>query len=236
LLIAAILTLTYNIIADVMSCAKICGAAALTIAAALLAGAQEPAATGKDHVSAPVPIHRIDPEYSDEARQAHHQGTVILSVVVDSAGFPTNIKVIRTLGLGLDEKAIEAVHQWRFKPGMKDGQPVSVAATIEVNFRLLLSKGWNPGQIQFHMPGGATPATIRSRGFQDPKPRAPGTVWLTFELDEKGKTKNVSVVRSSAPVLEDAAAASVRKWRFYPATLGGKPVAGSASVALTFQP
>jgi len=218
------------------ACTLCYAAAALTRAAALLAGSQDAAAPATDHPSAPVPIHRIEPEYSDEARQAHHQGTVILSVVVDSAGLPTNIKVIRTLGMGLDEKAIEAVSQWRFKPGMKDGRPVSVAATIEVNFRLLLNKGWNPGQIQFHIPGGAKPAAIRSRGFQNPKPRVPGTVWLTFEIDEKGKTKNVSVVRSSAPVLENAAAESVRKWRFYPATMGGKPVAGPASVALTFQP
>jgi TonB family protein len=64
------------------------------------------------------------------------QGTVVLSLVVSDQGRPQNLKVVRSLGLGLDERAIEAVEQWRFKPGMKDGEPVPVMATIEVNFRL----------------------------------------------------------------------------------------------------
>jgi TonB family protein len=87
-------------------------------------------------VSAPVVISKKDPEYSEEARSANYQGTVLLSVEIDPNGTATNIKVVRSLGLGLDEKAIEAVKQWKFKPGQKDGNPVTVAATIEVNFRL----------------------------------------------------------------------------------------------------
>lgn len=88
-------------------------------------------------VSAPTLIFKVEPEYSEEARKAKFQGTVVLYVVVDEKGMPRNLKVIRPLGLGLDEKAIEAVQKWRFKPGMKDGKPVAVAAQIEVNFRLL---------------------------------------------------------------------------------------------------
>ena len=61
----------------------------------------------------------------------------MLSVVVDSEGHARNVKVVKSLGMGLDEKAIEAVEKWRFKPGMKDGHPVNVLATIQVNFRLL---------------------------------------------------------------------------------------------------
>ena len=88
-------------------------------------------------VTAPSLLLKVEPEYSEEARKAKHQGTVLLSVEVDTSGRATNIKVARSLGLGLDEKAIEAVKQWKFKPGYKDGKPVIVAATIEVNFRLL---------------------------------------------------------------------------------------------------
>ena len=88
-------------------------------------------------VSAPVPIFRPEPEYSEEARKAKWQGGVLLSLVVDENGVPQDIKVIRPLGLGLDQKAIEAVQKWRFKPGLKDGKPVPVSANIEVNFRLL---------------------------------------------------------------------------------------------------
>jgi len=85
----------------------------------------------------PVPIFSPEPEYSEEARKAKFQGTVRLSLVVDEHGLPTAVKVITPLGLGLDQKAIEAVEKWKFKPGMKDGKPVAVQASVEVNFRLL---------------------------------------------------------------------------------------------------
>ncbi|MBM3761058.1 MAG: TonB family protein [Acidobacteria bacterium] len=88
-------------------------------------------------VSAPSVLFKIEPEYSEEARKAKFQGTVVLSIVVDPAGKARDIRVIRPLGLGLDEKAIEAVMKWRFKPGLKDGAAVPVQATVEVNFRLL---------------------------------------------------------------------------------------------------
>lgn len=88
-------------------------------------------------VSMPSVIRKIEPEYSEEARKAKWQGTVQLSVVVDETGHARDIKVSRSLGLGLDQKAMEAVEKWLFKPGMKDGKPVAVFATIEVTFHLL---------------------------------------------------------------------------------------------------
>jgi TonB family protein len=88
-------------------------------------------------VTAPALLYKVEPEYSEEARKAKYQGTVLLYIEVDPSGKAMNIRVARSLGLGLDEKAIEAVKRWKFKPGYKDGRPVTVAATIEVNFRLL---------------------------------------------------------------------------------------------------
>lgn len=88
-------------------------------------------------VSAPAVILKVEPEYSEEARKAKFQGTVLLSVVVDEKGNPRDLRVVRPLGLGLDEKAIEAVMKWRFRPGLKDGRAVPVSAYVEVNFRLL---------------------------------------------------------------------------------------------------
>lgn len=88
-------------------------------------------------VTAPVLLFKKEPEYSEEARKAKYQGTVVLYIEVDPNGKAVNPRVVRSLGLGLDEKAIDAVKQWKFKPGYKDGKPVTVAATIEVNFRLL---------------------------------------------------------------------------------------------------
>ena len=88
-------------------------------------------------VSAPQVIYRVEPEYTDEARKAKYQGTVVISCVVDIHGVIRNIRVIRSLGLGLDEKAVEAVRQWKFRPGMKNGVPVNVKVQMEVTFRLL---------------------------------------------------------------------------------------------------
>jgi TonB family protein len=87
--------------------------------------------------TAPKLLYKKEPEYSEEARKAKFQGTVVLAVEVDPSGHAINARVVRSLGLGLDEKAMEAVRQWKFQPGYHDGKPVTVAATIEVNFRLL---------------------------------------------------------------------------------------------------
>ncbi len=87
-------------------------------------------------VSAPVLLSKVEPEYTEEARAAKYQGTVLLYIEVGPDGHAHNMKVVRSLGLGLDQKAIEAVSKWNFKPGQKEGQPVAVKATIEVNFRL----------------------------------------------------------------------------------------------------
>jgi TonB family protein len=88
-------------------------------------------------ISSPTLVHKVEPDYSDEARAALYQGTVVLAVTIDTDGTAQDMRVIRGLGLGLDEKALQAISQWKFKPGAKDGQPVPVMATIEVNFRLL---------------------------------------------------------------------------------------------------
>ena len=82
-------------------------------------------------------LYKVEPDYSDDARKAHLQGVVILRLEVDERGMPRNLAVIRSLGLGLDERAIEAVGKWRFRPAYRDGQPAVVAAFVEVNFRLL---------------------------------------------------------------------------------------------------
>jgi TonB family protein len=88
-------------------------------------------------VSAPALISKVEPKYSDEARHAHLSGSVALSLVVGEDGVPRDIKVVRPLGMGLNETAMEAVSQWRFRPGMKDGVPVPVRANVQVSFRLL---------------------------------------------------------------------------------------------------
>jgi periplasmic protein TonB len=87
-------------------------------------------------VSPPRAIYSPDPEFSEEARKAKYQGTCTLMLIVDTDGRPRNIRVANSLGMGLDEKAIEAVKQWRFEPSMKDGHPVPVEIAVEVEFHL----------------------------------------------------------------------------------------------------
>ena len=85
----------------------------------------------------PQLIYKVEPEFSEAARKAKYQGVVVLAIEVDASGHPRNLQVIEQLGLGLDEKAIEAVSQWRFRPGYEDGRPIVTTATVEVRFRLM---------------------------------------------------------------------------------------------------
>ncbi len=88
-------------------------------------------------ISAPVPIFQPEAEFSDEARRAKYQGVCLIGLIVDAQGHPQDVHIVRALGMGLDEKAMEAVRQYKFKPAMKDGKtPVPVMITIEVDFRL----------------------------------------------------------------------------------------------------
>lgn len=87
-------------------------------------------------VSKPVLIYSVDPEFSDEARRAKYQGICVVSLIVDAHGNPQNIQVVRALGMGLDQKAEEAVKQYKFKPAYYHGHPVPVLINVEVNFRI----------------------------------------------------------------------------------------------------
>jgi TonB family protein len=87
-------------------------------------------------VTPPLLTHSVDAEFTQQAKQAKYQGVSVVQCVVDTHGMPQHVHTVRKLKMGLDEKAIEAVRQYRFKPGTLDGKPVSVAITIEVNFHL----------------------------------------------------------------------------------------------------
>lgn len=88
-------------------------------------------------VNPPTLLSKMEPQYTEEARAAGYSGAVMLSIVVGTDGKAEDVRVIKPLGMGLDEKAIEAVQQWVFRPGTNRGEPVKVRAQIEVNFRLL---------------------------------------------------------------------------------------------------
>ncbi len=89
------------------------------------------------NISAPIPLNMVKAEFTSEARQAKHEGVCLIALIVDSQGNPENPHVVRALGMGLDEKSLEAVSRYKFKPAMKDGTiPVAVRVTVAVNFRL----------------------------------------------------------------------------------------------------
>lgn len=92
------------------------------------------------NVKAPVILTKVEPHYSEEARQARISGIVIIEVLIDKAGMVKEATVLKGLPMGLSEAAVEAVRQWMFVPATKDGQPVDVVFNLTVNFKLDGSK------------------------------------------------------------------------------------------------
>ena len=88
-------------------------------------------------VTPPQLLYKVEPEFSEEARKAKYQGVVVLSIQVDVSGTVRAVRVQKGLGLGLDEKAMDAVSHWRFRPGLRNGKPVVTEATVQVTFQLL---------------------------------------------------------------------------------------------------
>lgn len=88
-------------------------------------------------VSRPRAVYKVDPEYTPEALSARREGYVLIELVVTRNGMPSKVhEVTQKLGFGLDEKAIEAVENWRFDPGKKSGEPVAVMTAVDVEFHL----------------------------------------------------------------------------------------------------
>ena len=87
-------------------------------------------------ISPPKVLHRVEPRYTREARANGIQGTVLIEVTVDETGTPDKVSILSPIGFGLDSRAMDAVRQWSFRPGMKEGKPVRSVTTVEVRFRI----------------------------------------------------------------------------------------------------
>jgi len=184
-------------------------------------------------VSAPVAIYKIEPVYTEEARKAKFQGAVGLSITVDERGLPRNFKVVKPMGVGLDEKAIEAVQQWRFKPAQLNGKPVAVLAAVEVNFRLL-SRAQRSARLNFALQPGTTRPEL-THGEVPGDPATPGDQFLRIriQVDEEGKLRNSTVLESTDDDWAKKTLAELRSWRFRPATTNGSPVPVEGVLELT---
>jgi TonB family protein len=190
-------------------------------------------------VSPPRLLSKVEPEYSEEARKAKLSGAVMLHVVVRPDGQAGDMRVLRSLGLGLDENAMAAVTQWKFQPGEGEGRSVSVQATIEVNFRLLPNHGfeprWHTQRVVFQTAEGVMrPALLDAKFPPNGDPAETGSVTVSCLVDEQGSPVALRVEKSTASSLEAQALQIVRAWRFSPATKDGKPVAVRAMLEVAF--
>jgi TonB family protein len=179
-------------------------------------------------VTAPSVVSKTDPEYSEEARLARLTGTVNLSLVVGDDGKARDIRAASPgLGLGLDEKAIEAVRAWRFKPGLKDGKPVSVRVDMETNYRLAFERGaWVLSRAVFRPPEGVARPVLTLAPY--PSIYIPtgetGAVGISFDINPDGVTENLHIESSSSPAAEREVIGIVRGWQFRPSVKDGQPV------------
>lgn len=183
--------------------------------------------------TAPQVIGKNDPEYSEEARIARLSGTILFSLIVAEDGTVRDPRAGNVLGLGLDEKAMEAIRTWRFKPGTKDGMPVPVAVKVEMNFRLMSEPGgWNPTRATFETPEGtARPVLIQAGYPSDSYPTtANGSVSISFDVNPEGVAGNLHIEKSSDPVSESEVIRIVRAWRFQPGSKDGQSVSVRCSM------
>ena len=185
----------------------------------------------------PVLITKVEPTYSPEALADHLSGSVLVSLTVGIDGVPTDIKVVKGLGEGLDEKAVEAVSQWRFQPGTKKGVPVAVQAQVSVIFRLL-----NDPQKAAAFPASgdvAAPSLISkvepeySKEAREKK--LSGNVLLSIIVGADGVPRDIKVVSPLGSGLDEKAIEAVSKWRFKPGTKSGVSVPVQAQVEVSFK-
>jgi TonB family protein len=178
-----------------------------------------------DGITAPVLIYKTDPEYSAEARAARLEGVVTLALVVGADGRASEISVRKSAGMGLDQNAIAAVIGWRFKPAMKDAQRVAVESTVEVYFHLYSNSDWHlNGAIFRTEPGVSAPTIVRATYPDMTQDSRFATFRIAAQIDERGIPREVQVVYSSDPSLDDEVIRLIREWRFQAAQKAGQAV------------
>ena len=201
--------------------------AAVVLVSAPFAAQEQPRTT------MPVLVKEVKPEYTDAAKARKVQGSVELALLVQADGAPgPDIRVTKSLDPDLDQQAIKAARQWRFKPGTKDGQPVPVEVNIEMTFTL------RDGPVYKISEGVTAPkATIH------PNPRYTqraldehihGTVELSGIVETDGSVSSIKVVKGLNEDLDQQAVAALKQWRFTPGQKDGANVRVEVQVEMTF--
>jgi len=178
---------------------------------------------GQSSRTPPRVTSKTEPEYSEEARKARLEGTVILMIVVGADGNPRDLKVLRGLGLGLDEKAKEAVTKWHFAPGTNSGEPVDIKAQVQVDFRLMDKIPWRLERAGCFLAGGLQGA-ITDKVVDPPvtERATSATATLTFNIDEKGAPANIRIIKASDEEWARDATDALGKWKYIPVSKGSQ--------------
>jgi TonB family protein len=210
-----------------------------------------PKATANSVVASQL-VQKTEPEYSDEARLAGLEGVVLLTGTITEQGVPQEMHVTKSLGLGLDEKALAAIQQWRFMPGTREGRPLPAPITVPVEFRLPDKQSrWHLIRADFTPPEGASRPQfskttypygigISLRAFEQALViRAIGreaTATVAFDVDEHGIPVNLQVLNASHPIWGPEAMAVIREWQFVPGMKHGALVSVLCTVDLVWGP
>jgi len=178
-------------------------------------------------VAAPVArvLERSAPEYTDEARLARLEGSVLVTVVVGENGTLRDVHVARPIGLGLDGNAVEAVKQWQFAPASEGQKPVIAVAHVDVSFRLLIGRDdWHLSRADFDSPEGVKRPVLIKADYPDAKRSGLAAVTVSFVVDQSGVPAAIHVDKSSDAESAGEVAQFVAFWRFKPASQNGQPV------------
>ena len=201
-------------------------------------------------VISPILHTKVPAEYSDAARMAGLEGTVLLETIIGEDGSATRIRATRTLGLGLDERAIEAVRKWRFTPGLFQAQPVSVLIDVAVDFFLPSRQSrWHLVGVAFDPPKGASDpvfeyayypsgAGVARTAIDDARlinamGRFAG-VGLSFDVNEEGVPVHFRIRKTSNELWGAEALSIVQNWRFKPGEKDGIPVSVLTTVDMVW--
>jgi TonB family protein len=200
-------------------------------------------------VTGPKIIYEPWPEYTELAKQDKVQGIVLVSLVVDEHGLPQHVQLLRGLGDGLNENAVESVKKYVFKPATENGKPVAVWLNVEVNFQLADGTAQTQGPILVAGEaangvkpiGGDVKGPILSYAPEpgySPEAKAAkfeGVVMVSIIVDKNGIPQNVHVTRGVGLGLDEKAVDAVKQYKFKPATENGKPVAVYLNVEVNFE-
>jgi TonB family protein len=190
-----------------------------------------------------IPISRVEPRYAPEALAAGLRGSVILYVEVSPEGQMMTARVIQSLGLGLDEKAVEAVRQWSFSPGTAYGVPVKTEQSVEVTFLLHPAAPW---RIRRALYQAKRPQS--TRGMSDPRliqyvspdPGAcgadEGAAAISLKISKDGEPQEAKLLDQQGSSVSSAALKAISSWKFEPAAKAGKPSEGRGTVEMECQP